>query len=156
MVSKGGKFIQDFAAGRITALCFHAGAGWCFQTSHHSPSAWALRCVTFHCGAVAAESICSPCSLPFCPVCALMTSYNLPLRNGSPITIWLLPPDHFMSSWWYYNVNNKMKCRPCLCCWGQGSWIYLQQLKNCSNVFVFLLCLRNLNPPFSVAWKDTA
>lgn len=27
-------------------------------------------------------------------------------------------------------MNNKMKSRPCLCCWGQWSWIYLQQLRN--------------------------
>lgn len=33
VVFKGGKFIQVFAAGRITTPCFHACSGWCFHTS---------------------------------------------------------------------------------------------------------------------------
>lgn len=40
VVFKGGKFTQDFAAGRITTPCFHACSGWCFHTSH--PQHWHL------------------------------------------------------------------------------------------------------------------
>lgn len=84
-----------------------------------------------------------------------MACNKLPLRKGHPFTVSLLPLDRILSSQWSYNLNNKTQCEPCLCCWAQGSWMYLQQLRNCTNGFVFLFSLRNLNPSSSVAWKDT-
>lgn len=98
---------------------------WTSTLPTHSASTWPLRCI----------ALCQQKASATCALC--LSAQSLPLwplttciwERDPSVTISLIPLDCIRFSWLYYDVNNKMKCRLCLCCWGQWSWIYLQQLE---------------------------
>lgn len=89
VVFKGGKFIQDFAAGRITTPYFHVCSGWCFHSCHlpcwHLSSEMDSHSLWY---SVSRKHL---LTLLFAPLSSLCLCF--------PLTISLLPLDHIISSW---------------------------------------------------------
>lgn len=155
VVSRRGKFIWDFTAGRIAGLCFHACAGWCFHTSHpqrqHLSSKMHSRSLQYN---VCRKHVLTPLSAP--------STQSLPLW---PLTICLWERDpcllplfylwavlclHGDTLMWIMKWDAGPACAAEV---SEAKSIYSSW--ETAQVYLFSF-LRKLNPSFSVAWKNTA